>query len=29
MREAVCAAMVKVRLKDPSLPVDELIRNYF
>ena len=26
---AVCAAMVKVRLKDPSLPVDELIRNYF
>lgn len=26
---AVCAAMVKVRLKDPSLPVDELICNYF
>ena len=26
---AVCAAMVKVRLKDPSLPLDELICNYF
>lgn len=26
---AVCAAMVKVRVKDRSLPVDGLIENYF
>lgn len=26
---AVCTAMIKLRLKDQTLPVDELIRNYF
>lgn len=26
---AVCTAMIKLRLKDRTLPVDELIRNYF
>lgn len=26
---AICSAMIKARLKDPSLPLDEFIRNYF
>lgn len=26
---AVCTAMIKLRLKDESLPVDGLIQNYF